>query len=268
MNIVEQSARMFNGDNPCIMDWLMRHRHQGGKLLEIQVGLNAPLLLAAIDDLYQQVIDDGIQKVLFQARDGCLMLPLWRKIHPDIEATYFYASRDCWRTASDGFRAYYERESTGKTCLVDFISAGKSMVVAAKLGMDIRRVHTVMFMDWLADPPLPGKYSWSVTMSSTPVYCSGPEMLNYDVMPQVMDVSASGVPVLSSEVEYDMKQVDAMHKAFMDMLDDAPVCRIKNASFSVHGAFREIDRHRQFLDQCFPGHVVMEKARLSKWGAM
>lgn len=270
MSIVMRAARQYAKENPAIAEWIGRFASVSesglhGKLRALQFAYNAPLLLAYLDDVWSVVKKEGIQRVLFQSRDGCLAVKLWNVLHPEVPGSYFYVSRECWRRASTSFREYHAREATGKSLLVDFISAGLSVAEAIKSGVSVGRVHAMLMMDYLAQPPAPACMSWMTTLTATYVDCATIEMLNYDLMGQVLDVSAEGVPVCEPTGEYSMDVVRVSHEAFGDMLDLAPSVPVVNAVSVLDFACQSINEHSKFLNKLFPSHVRLDLQRAKKW---
>lgn len=271
MSIVHRAARHYAKENKSLAKWISEFRPANetslvGKLQALQVAYNAPLLLAYLDDIWRIVQLEGFERVLFQSRDGCLAVKLWNVLHGEVPGSYFYASRECWRRASTGFRQYHASETAGgKSLLVDFISAGLSIAEAIKAGMNIGRVHAMLLMDLLSQPPVPACLSWMTTLTATYVDCATVEMLNYDLMNQVLDVAADGTPECEDACEYDLGLVRASHDTFNAMLANVPRGPLANPISVLDFACHSITEHSKFMNGVFSNHVKLDLQRARKW---
>jgi len=258
--------RVYASESEDLAWWVRNHRLQlpssepsEFRLAMLQVECNAPLLLAACQDLHDCVTEHGFTKVLFLSRDCCLFSMMWKQLHPDMAAEYIYSSRDCWRGASGGYQEYLTSKMHGHektTSFVDLATSTQSMAIgASKMGLGRPCVYTPFHLDNMERRPTV-HVNASIKQSDVAVENTYLEMLNYDRMWHVADV-AGGKPVFEDEGEYDMQFVEGCHRVFESMVKDAPATRIKNPAMVIEYAAKRIAAESGFLLGTFPGHMAL-----------
>lgn len=262
-NGIEQFYSQYSED---VAWWVRNHRLQlaeteptSAKLHLFQVECNAPLLLAACQELHDYVKKHKFTRVLFLSRDCCLFRRLWKRLHPDIASGYIYSSRDCWRTGSEGYANYLRTQMGLETvCFVDLATTTRSMTIgSSKMGLGRLCLYTPLFLDTKQFTSVLYESSSRQALFNNTYL----EMLNYDQMWHVKDV-VDGKPIFDDEGEYDMHLVEGCHQVFDEMVKDAPTTPIRDAAEVIKYAAQRIAADNRFFLDTFPGHMELERQRV------
>jgi len=247
--------------------WVRYHRLSevrtgvSGKLSDMQIQFNMPMLLAFLHELREFVDANRANKVIFLSRDGYLPQKLWSTIYPETASLYLYCSRECMRNHTETYVAYANEHITSDSVVVDLAGSLRSFAILLPHLRQVPHIFTMFFIPSTDENVSKLTFSYLLNQRDHKINNSYLEMLNYAPHWHVADVDESGSPILDQSNEYDMGLVESYHKTFGKLLQDVPCDSFDGRLEVARYAARQIHLAEPFLRKTFPGHMRLEAAR-------
>lgn len=177
--------------------------HQAGsrayRMHQVQALCNLPILLLLSARLRQIMQREGLSRILFSQRDGCLLHRLFASVCPDVNSQPFWCSRMAYMDADDAYQNYLKSVYIpGQSIIFDLHGAFKTgRPLFERLFGAVPRVHIFSVPTGRADIPSSITYDFSGGNSI--------ELLNLDSAGPIIRMLENGTLVRAPITDYDVE---------------------------------------------------------------